>query len=88
MKEKRLEDLISVFHHLPRTNRRQVLVSYVTFSDEELHFPGGRGYPPTDVHLRIKVKYTDYKRFASKSKIIFAGEEIKNDPNAPAPPKK
>jgi len=35
------------------------------------------------VHLRQIVKYTNYKRFGSKSKIIFEGQEVKKDPNAP-----
>jgi hypothetical protein len=51
-------------------------------ADEVLHFPGGRGYPPNDVHIRIIVKYTDYKKFGAKSRIIFNGEEVP-DPNNP-----
>lgn len=89
-KEKRLEG-----HLFPSftTYREQIDGTYwfpvYTSSDEELHFPGGRNYPPQDVHLRIKVRYTDYKKFSSKSKIIFGGEEIKNDQNQkpPSPPK-
>jgi hypothetical protein len=50
-------------------------------ADEELHFPGGRGAPPQDVHIRIIVKYTDYKRFGAKSKIIFNGEELPEQKN-------
>jgi hypothetical protein len=46
-----------------------------------LHFPGGRGYPPNDVHIRIIVKYTDYKRFGAKSRIIFNGEELPEQKN-------
>ncbi len=88
-KEKRLEG-----HLFPSftTYREQVDGTYwfpvYTSSDEVLHFPGNKSTPPLDVRLRIKVKYTDYKKFGSKSKIIFAGQDIKNDPNAPAPPKK
>jgi hypothetical protein len=58
-------------------------------ADEELHFPGGKGYPPNDVHIRIIVKYTDYKRFGAKSRIIFEGQELpeqKNPPQQPPPP--
>jgi hypothetical protein len=51
-------------------------------ADEVLHFPGGRGYPQNDVHIRIIVKYTDYKKFGAKSRIIFNGEEVP-DPNNP-----
>jgi hypothetical protein len=57
-----------------------------------LHFSSGRGYIGEDVHIRDTVKYTDYKRFGSTSKVIFAGETAP-DPNKPpaappAPPKK
>jgi hypothetical protein len=57
-----------------------------------LHFSGGHGYLAEDVHIRDIIKYTDYKRFGSTSKIIFNGEEVKPDqPNSPgqkpAPPK-
>lgn len=48
-----------------------------TLVDDTLHFKTG------DVHLRQIVKYTNYKRFGSKSKIIFDGQEVKRDPNAP-----
>jgi hypothetical protein len=59
-------------------------------ADEMLHFPAGKGNPiGSDVHIRITVKYQDYKRFASKSKIIYAGEEIKKEPpQQQQPPKK
>jgi hypothetical protein len=50
-----------------------------TLVDDTLHFKMG------DVHLRQIVKYTNYKRFGSKSKIIFEGQEVKKDPNAPPP---
>ena len=91
MKEKRLEG-----HLFPSftTYREQIDGKYwfptYTHSDEVLHFEPTRNSPGSDIHLRIKVKYTDYKKFASKSKIIFGGEEIKNEPNQqpPNPPKK
>lgn len=54
-------------------------------ADEELHFPGGRGAPPQDVHIRIIVKYTDYKRFGAKSRIIFNGEELPEQKNPQQP---
>ncbi len=49
-----------------------------------LHFAGGNGYMGEDVHIRDVVKYTDYKRFGSTSKIIFQGQDITpNQPNQP-----
>ena len=41
-----------------------------------LHFSGGPGYMGDDVHIRDVVKYTDYKRFGSTSKIIYEGQDI------------
>jgi len=53
-----------------------------------LHFGGGHGYMSEDVHIRDIIKYTDYKRFGSTSKIIFEGQEVKSDqPAPPQPPK-
>lgn len=48
-----------------------------------LHFSGGSGYMAQDVHIRDIVKYTDYKRFGSTSKIIYEGQDItpQNQPN-------
>ncbi len=43
-----------------------------------LHFSGGHGYMAQDVHIRDIIKYTDYKRFGSTSKIIFDGQEVPN----------
>ncbi len=61
-----------------------------TLADEVLHFPGSKRVMPQDVHIRIKVKYTDYKRFASKTKILYGDEELKKPPTdqPPNPPKK
>lgn len=57
-----------------------------------LHFSGGRGYMGQDVHIRDTIKYTDYKRFGSTSKIIFDGQELptpdqkqQNQQNQPPP---
>jgi hypothetical protein len=52
-----------------------------------LHFSGGYGYAAQDVHMRDVVKYTDYKRFGSTSKIIFDGKDISNSgsPNGQQP---
>jgi hypothetical protein len=41
-----------------------------------LHFSGGHGYVGQDVHIRDTIKYTDYKRFGSTSKIIYEGQEL------------
>ena len=43
-----------------------------------LHFSGGYGYMAQDVHIRDTVKYTDYKRFGSNSKVFYNGAEIPN----------
>jgi len=55
-----------------------------------LHFSGGHGYAPQDVHIRDTIKYTDYKRFGSTSKIFYEGQEVPPDqkqaPQQPAPP--
>lgn len=55
-------------------------------ADEMLHFPGGRGAPPNEVHIKIIVKWMDYKRFGAKSRVIFEGQEVKEQPqqNPPA----
>jgi hypothetical protein len=41
-----------------------------------LHFSGGNGYMSQDVHMRDTVKYSDYKRFGSTTKIIYEGQDI------------
>src|SRR5882672_4466326 len=51
-----------------------------TMADDTLHFRGAG-----DVHMREIIKYLNYKRFGSKTKIIFKGE-VKDEPNPP--PKK
>jgi hypothetical protein len=52
-----------------------------------LHFGGGAGYMAQDVHIRNIVKYADYKRFGSTSKIIFDGQELPSTPQTPPQPK-
>lgn len=44
--------------------------------DDVLHFTMG------DVHIRQVVKYENYKRFGSKTRVLFGGEEVKEE-NAP-----
>ena len=41
-----------------------------------LHFAGGNGYLTQDVHMRDVIKYSDYKRFGSTTKIIYDGQEL------------
>ena len=50
-----------------------------------LHFSSGNGFIGEEVHIRDTVKYTDYKRFGSTSKIIFGGQTAP-DANQPPPP--
>jgi hypothetical protein len=50
-----------------------------TLADDTLHFRKG-AYQ--DVHIREVVKYTDYKRFGSKVKVIFEGKELPKDQTA------
>src|SRR6266404_9748986 len=47
-----------------------------TLADDTLHFRKG-SYQ--DVHIREVVKYTDYKRFGSNTKVTFEGEAPKTD---------
>jgi hypothetical protein len=44
-----------------------------------LHFTSGNGYMGEDVHVRDVIKYSDYKRFGSSTKIIYDGQEVQND---------
>ena len=54
-----------------------------------LHFSGGHGYLSEDVHMRDVIKYTDYKRYGSTSKIIYDGQEVKSEqPGQPTQPNK
>jgi len=50
-----------------------------------LHFSGGHGYLAQDVHIRDIIKYSDYKRFGSTTKIIYDGQDISNSDNKPDP---
>ena len=43
-----------------------------------LHFTNG-GMDDEDVHIRDVIKYTDYKRFGSTTKIIYDGQDITNN---------
>jgi len=50
-----------------------------------LHFAGGSGYMAQDVHMRDTIKYSDYKRFGSTSKIIYEGQDISAPEKQPDP---
>lgn len=52
-----------------------------TKGDGVLHFPAGTGYLSNDVHLKMTVKYTDYKQFGTTTKIIYDGQEIDSSPD-------
>ena len=71
------------------TYRQQVDGHYwfpaYTYADDELNFPKGN-----TVHIRMVVKYTDFKRFQSKVKITDVADEEELKPDAtPSPtPKK
>src|SRR5947209_12083072 len=41
-----------------------------TTADDTLHFKSG------DVQIRVIIKYTDYKRFGSETKILYGGKEL------------
>jgi hypothetical protein len=56
-----------------------------TKGDGVLHFMGGNGYLSQDVHLRQTVKYSDYKQYGSTEKLIFDGQEVKDDPSITKP---
>lgn len=60
------------------TYREQVDGQYwfptYTRADDILHFRDGAG----DVHIRETLKYTRYKRFGVKTRIIYNGQPIKN----------
>ena len=43
-----------------------------------LHFSGGYGYMAQDVHIRDTIKYSDYKKFGSTSKVFYGDQEIPN----------
>ncbi len=50
-----------------------------TRADDVLHFKMG------DVHIREILKYTNYKRFGSKVRITYEGQELEKGKDAPGP---
>ena len=77
--KKNNEDLSPAFV----TYREQVDGAYwfptYTLADDMLHFAGG------DVHIREILKYTGYKRFGVKSRIIYDGKVQPPAPTQPQP---
>ncbi|MGA3130975.1 MAG: hypothetical protein ABSD59_09255 [Terracidiphilus sp.] len=60
-----------------------------------LHFSGGYGYMAQDVHIRDTIKYSDYKRFGSSTKVFYGDQEVtkpdqpqSQQPPAPTTPQK
>jgi hypothetical protein len=59
-----------------------------THADGILHFAAQQGALAQDVRIRYTVKYTDYKRFHAKSRIIYDGQTLPpSAPETPTPPK-
>jgi hypothetical protein len=57
-----------------------------THADGILHFAAQQGALSQDVRIRYTVKYTDYKRFRAKSRIIYDGQTLSaSAPGAPQP---
>ncbi len=53
-----------------------------TLADDTLHFSGG------DIRIREILRYENYKRFGSNSRIIYEGEELPKGQTPPDPDKK
>lgn len=53
-----------------------------TYADDELNFADGQ-----TVHVRMKVRYTDYKRFQGKVRVIEEGEpgDVPDEPKSQTP---
>jgi hypothetical protein len=72
---------------MPRfvTYREQIDGQYwfptYTRADDILHFRD------QDVHIREIIKYTDYKRFGARTKIVFKGEAPPDNNQSKSPPK-
>lgn len=58
-----------------------------TRAEGVLHFSSGSGYLGEDIHVRLVVKYTDYKQFKSTIKVLYEGQDITNNgqPQGPQP---
>jgi hypothetical protein len=58
-----------------------------TKAEGVLHFQAQQGALSEDDHIRSIVRYTDYKRFHAKSRIIYNGEELPANGADKPPPK-
>ena len=58
-----------------------------THADGILHFAAQNGALAEDVRIRYTVKYTDYKRFHAKSRIIYDGQTLSADQSTKPDPK-
>lgn len=71
------------------TYRQQIDGKYwfpvYTKSEGVLHFQGCNECLPNDVHLREIVKYADYKRFGTKVRIFYQGQDISSASPQPNP---
>lgn len=54
-----------------------------TYADDELNFPKGQS-----IHVRMLVRYSDYRRFRSKVKITEAGDANEEPPKPASEPKR
>ena len=81
-------------HEFPdfTTYREQIDGKYwfptYTYVDETLHFKGGNGAIPQDVHMREVTRYTNYKRFRSQHQIIYQGQALPQNNTQNPPPQK
>ncbi|HEX8148305.1 MAG TPA: hypothetical protein VF591_14090 [Pyrinomonadaceae bacterium] len=52
-----------------------------TYADDELNFKTGQ-----TVHLRMRIRFTDFERLRGKASVIEQGDEPEDKPAKPAPP--
>ena len=55
-----------------------------SYADDELNFGSGQ-----TVHLRMRIKFTDFERLRGKARVVEQGDELKDkteDPDKPTPP--
>src|SRR5215212_8312251 len=52
-----------------------------TYADDELNFKTGQS-----VHLRLRIKFTDFARLRGKASVIEQGDEPEDKPEKPTPP--
>jgi len=58
-----------------------------TKAEANFHIPATKDSMTDDIHVRMTIRYSDYKQFRSTSRIIFDGEDItdKGTPDKQAP---